>query len=75
MRGFPTSEQVKRIRARYPAGTRIELIHMEDPYTKLKSGERGTVVGVDDAGQIMMDWDSGSSLSLILGEDSFTEVQ
>lgn len=59
----------------YPAGTRIELISMDDPYTHLREGDQGTVVGVDDAGQIMMKWDRGGSLSLIPGEDSFRRVK
>ncbi len=58
-----------------PAGTRVELIAMDDPYAKLKSGNRATVRGVDDAGNILCEWDCGSSLSLIPGEDKFKIVQ
>lgn len=65
------ARKIEALKNRYPEGTRIELISMDDPYTKLKSGDMGTVVGVDDAGQIVMNWDRGSSLSLIPGEDSF----
>ena len=72
--GFPTREQVERIRKQYPKGTRLELIAMDDPYTTLKAGDRGTVDFVDDAGQIGMVWDSGSRLSLIPGIDSFRKV-
>lgn len=68
---MPTEKEVLRTRTMYPAGTRIVLIAMDDPYAKLKPGDMGTVEGVDDAGQIMMRWDIGSSLSLIPGEDSF----
>ena len=75
MCSMPTRAQVERIRAAYPAGSRVELIHMDDPWTNLRTGSRGTVVGVDDAGQIMMKWDGGSSLSLIPGEDSFRRVE
>ena len=32
-------------------------------------GTKGTVFGVDDAGSIMVSWDSGSHLSIIYGED------
>ena len=71
---FPTREQVERIRKQYPKGTRLELIAMDDPYTALKTGDRGTVGFVDDAGQIGMAWDSGSQLSLIPNVDSFRKV-
>jgi hypothetical protein len=71
---MPTRKQVEFIRASYPAGSRIELISMDDPWTNLKPGDLGTVVGVDDAGQIMMKWDRGSNLSLIPGEDEFRRV-
>ena len=73
--GFPTREQVERIRKEYPKGTRLELIAMDDPYTTLKTGDRGTVEFVDDAGQIGMVWDSGSQLSLIPSVDSFRKVR
>lgn len=62
------------IRQMYPAGTRIQLNHMDDPQA-IPPGTMGTVVTVDDAAQIMMKWDNGRSLSLIPGEDSFSVVQ
>jgi len=73
--GFPSREQVERIRKQYPKGTRIELTEMSDPFTTLKTGDRGTVEFVDDAGQIGMAWDSGSQLSLIPCVDRFRKVQ
>lgn len=74
MCSMPTRAQVERIRAAYPAGSRVELIQMSDPYTHLREGDLGTAVGVDDMGQIMMKWDRGGSLSLIPGEDSFRRI-
>ncbi len=72
---LPTRAQVQRIRAAYPAGCRVELIRMEDPYTYLREGDQGTVIGVDDMGQIIVNWDRHSSLSLIPGEDEFRKVK
>lgn len=47
---FPIREVVEAVRARYPVGTRVELVSMNDPYSKLKPGDRGTVRSVDDTG-------------------------
>ena len=35
----------------------------------------GEVMGVDDAGQLLVRWETGSSLSIILGVDHFEIVQ
>lgn len=45
---FPRKEIVEAARARYPKGTRVELVFMDDPYSRLKPGDRGTVEFVDD---------------------------
>ena len=75
MLGFPSEEEVDRLREKYPKGTRIQLGYMKDDYSPLTPGSEGTVTHVDDAGQIHMAWDSGSSLALIPGEDVFTKIE
>lgn len=60
---------IERLKREYPAGTRVELVSMNDEYRKLKSGEQGTVIGVDDIGTIHVNWDCGSSLGVAYGED------
>lgn len=67
---FPSREQVELYRKLYPVGTRLELVVMDDPLAP-PVGTRGTVAGVDDAGDILMNWDNGSGLKLIPGEDVF----
>ncbi len=54
----------------FTPGLRIKLESMRDPYA-VPDGTFGTVDFVDDAGQIHMKWDNGSSLALIYGEDIF----
>lgn len=71
---YPTREQVQAIQAQYPVGTRIRLYSMNDPQA-VPSGTLGTVVYVDDMGQLVMKWDNGRSLSLIPGVDNFDIVQ
>ena len=68
-------EQVKRIKEQYPVGTRVCCDYMPDDPRSIEPGTCGTVVGVDDAGSIMMKWDNGRSLSLIPGLDSFHVVE
>ena len=67
---FPSKEQIAALRERYPRGTRVELLCMDDPQAP-PMGTRGEILGVDDAGQLLVRWETGSSLSLIPGVDSF----
>ena len=71
---FPSREQIAALRQRYPRGTRVELLGMDDPQAP-PTGTMGEVMGVDDAGQLLVRWETGSSLSLIHGIDSFRIVQ
>ena len=64
----------KENKAKYPPGTRIELIQMNDPFSPVEAGTRGTVRHVDDAGQLHMQWDNGRTLALVSGEDSFRKL-
>ena len=61
-------DAIGRLRKQYPAGTRIELLKMDDAQAP-PIGTRGTVEGVDDIGNIMMRWDNGSALNLVPGID------
>ena len=72
MEAVPTKETINRLRQEYPPGTRIVLESMNDPHAP-PPGTKGTVVYVDDMGQIGMKWDNGSSLSLMPGLDSFSK--
>lgn len=65
---FPNKETIERIRRDYPAGTRVELVKMDDAQAPV-SGTKGTVVGVDDTGSLLMHWDNGSGLNVVYGED------
>ena len=71
--GFPDRKTVERLREQYPDGTRVRLLSMDDPQAP-PIGTEGTVIGVDDAGNIMMSWDSGGGLNLVYGVDSFQIV-
>lgn len=66
---------LEQLRSIYTPGTRVVLVKMNDPYTKLEPGTRGTVIGVDDIGTIHVNWDSGSSLGVVYGEDSCRRIE
>lgn len=69
MNNVPSKDKVERLRKQYPAGTRVELVRMNDPYSKLKPGDTGTVTMVDSIGTIFVNWDCGSGLGIVYGED------
>ena len=75
MNGFPTREQIELTRQRYPPGTRVELVQMNDDPNPVPPGTHGTVVDVDGIGQIVMKWDNGRTLSLVPGVDQFRKLQ
>jgi hypothetical protein len=72
--GFPNKDTVDRIRKLYPAGARVELVSMADPFARLKPGDRGSVGFVDDTGTVFVDWDSGSKLGCVYGEDRIRKL-
>lgn len=71
---FPPRSVVERIRDHYPKGARVELISMDDPYTKLKPGDQGTVIAVDDIGTVHIAWDNGGSLGAAYGADRIRRI-
>jgi hypothetical protein len=55
---------------RYQPGARIALVHTDDPHTRLRPGDQGTVVRHDETtGTVDVNWDSGSRLSMCLDAD------
>lgn len=71
MKGFPTREEVERVKKMFPIGSRVRLIHMDDPYSTLSPGDTGSITHIDDIATVHVKWDCGSSLGLVYGEDSF----
>lgn len=55
-------------------GKRIKLIYTKDRYTKLRSGDTGTITDVTILPEGMeqrVSWDSGSRLAMMQGKDYF----
>lgn len=70
---LPTKAEIECLRVTFPAGTRIELIEMDDPQAPAP-GTKGTVNGVDDTGSLLVHWDSGSSLNVVYGVDKVQKL-
>lgn len=73
-KGLPSKETVRRVREAYPPGCRVELVSMDDPYTKLRPGDCGTVECIDDTGTIFVAWDCGSGLGVVYGVDQIRRL-
>lgn len=56
------------LRSQFTPGTRVELLQMEDTQAP-PVGTKGTVIGVDGTGSLMVRWDNGSSLNVLYGID------
>lgn len=68
-----SKEALQALRERYPAGTRVELVQMDDVQAP-PVGTKGIVRGVDDIGSIMVAWDNGCGLSVAYGVDVCRKV-
>ncbi len=65
--------ELEALRLRYPAGTRVELLQMDDVQAP-PIGTKGTVTGVDDTGSLMVNWDNGCGLNVIYGIDYAVKI-
>lgn len=74
MQNFPSKNTIEKLREMYPIGTRVKLVSMNDPFTKLMPGEQGTVQFVDDIGTVFVNWDCGSGLGVAYGEDVIRKI-
>lgn len=69
-----SERRLERIKAEYPAGTRVELVQMDDEQAP-PVGTKGTVYGVDSLGSILVNWDNGSSLNVLFGVDCCRKIE
>lgn len=66
----PSIDEINNNKKKITEGTRIELIKMYD-LNALPCGSKGIVKGIDDVGNIIMNWDNGSTIPLVIGTDNF----
>ena len=60
---------VEAVKVAYPSGTRVQLVQM-DANGRRRLGTKGTVICVDDIGNLHVDWDNGSRLNVAYGKDN-----
>lgn len=73
IRANATKEIIEMLRAKYPNGTRVSLVKMDDVQAP-PIGTEGTVVGVDSIGNLLMHWDNGSGLNVVYGADEVEKI-
>jgi hypothetical protein len=59
-------------------GNRIELVFINDSWTRLKPGDKGTVVKIEDESDetlIWVDWDNGENLALLSPIDKYRIIK
>lgn len=67
-------DEIAKAKATYLTGMRVRLVKMDDIQAP-PIGTEGTVRGVDDIGSVMVAWDNGSGLNVVLGEDEIEVVK
>lgn len=70
---IPTQRQVSYMKNSYPVGTRVKLMKMDDIQAP-PIGTCGTVLYVDDMGDVGVEWDNGSCLAAVCGVDYIRRV-
>ncbi len=61
----------------YKIGDKVELLSMNDPYTTLKTGDRGIIINIsyhNEFDQIWVSWYNGSQLALLSNIDKFKVI-
>jgi len=61
--------EVANVRGRFERGDRVALEFTDDPHTRLRPGDEGTVTRYDPKpGQLDVNWNSGSTLAMLLND-------
>lgn len=63
--------EIKKVKMKFKPGMRVQLVKMDDIQAP-PIGTEGTVISVDNIGSVMVAWDTGSSLNILLGFDEVT---
>lgn len=55
---------------------RVELLFINDTWTKLQKGDKGTVFKIENGDDVLIwiEWDNGEQLALLEGIDKFKVI-
>lgn len=67
-------KEIELLRRQFPPGTKVKCTRMMEDTSTVPPGTTGIVSYVDDSGMIHVNWENGSRLGLISGEDRFKKV-
>lgn len=57
-------------------GDRVQLVFMNDTWSDLKPGDKGTVFKIDENQELVwINWDNGEQLALLIGIDKFKVIK
>ena len=57
-------------------GDRVELLEMNDTWSHLEKGSKGTVAKIEeDQELIWINWDNGEKLALLIGIDKYKVIK
>ena len=62
---IPTKAELKRLKEMY-LSKRIELVSMRNDPNPIKPGTKGKVIGIDDLGSLIVNWDNGRKLNVLV---------
>ena len=68
-------EMLKQLEEYYKPGTKVRLVHMNDPFTTIPTGTIGEVLCVDSLGTLHVIWSNGSTLGVVFREDSVVKIE
>lgn len=73
MMRFPIEKELAMLRKKYPTGTTVQLISMDDEQAP-PAGTIGEVAFVDDIGSVHTRWENGSGLAFIPDVDEVRKL-
>ena len=68
-------ELLKQLKEYYTPGSKVRLLHMNDPFTTIPTGTIGEVLCIDSLGTLHVIWSNGSTLGVVFNEDSVVKIE